>query len=207
MSGGAKRTAPTPGATSTSPSDAEVEHLGDFAARFGARDEHVARLDVAMQDAALVRRRQRVTQLEADVHRVGHADRATHGQDPFQRAAFQELHHEVWRAVFGLARVEPLNDARVARDAQRARFEQQALTRLERLDLFGDQQLDGDGARRVQVLGFEHRARAAARDFALQTIATIDDRAHVERERATRVGFRRHGPRHSPFDTVGTAPA
>jgi len=54
------------------------------------------------------------------------------------------------------------------------------------------------------VLGLEHRARAAPGDLALQPIASIDDRADLERTSALVAGFCRLGPRHSLIDTVAT---
>ena len=160
--------------------DAKIENLGQLATGFAARNEDVAGLDVAMQDAPIVRGAERVTQLHADVHRVRDADPRPHRQDPFQRAALEQFHHQVRSAVLGLARIQAEHDPRMPRDGQRACLEQQALTRLGRLQLVFEQQFDRDGATRIKVLGFEHRPRATACNLALQAIAPIDHRAHVE---------------------------
>ena len=56
--------------TEVGPRQAEVEQL--HAVR---REEHVRRLEVAMDDAAGVQRRQRREHAEADRHRLGHAQR------------------------------------------------------------------------------------------------------------------------------------
>ncbi len=82
-------------------------------------DDHVLRLDVAVDDAAVVGVRQRVGEREADAQHVAVAERAL-GLEHVERAAADQLGHEVAAAGI-LAGVEHGHDPRVvqARRGQR----------------------------------------------------------------------------------------
>ena len=74
--------------------DAEV---GDD--RRAAGEQHVVRLDVAMDDAALVRVRQRLRDVAQDADRLGDRQRARAREPRAQRLALDERHRVVRQAV------------------------------------------------------------------------------------------------------------
>jgi hypothetical protein len=96
--------------------DAEIE---EFQAAVGAQ-KHVLGLEVAMDDAALVRGGERVGHLDRVVERLSNADRAGRQTRP-QRLALQQLHHDVG-GRFVAADVVDAHDARMRKGGERLPF-------------------------------------------------------------------------------------
>ena len=140
--------------------EAEVENLDPAV----DGDEDVVRLEIAMADAALVRRHHALD----DVARVAQRDVerrwAVEVDEPLpQRLALEPLHDDV-RLVIGDAELVDRHDVRMVQGGRRLRLA------LEASDLFrvgrGRQQdLDGDRAIELRVLREEHLAHAAGADL------------------------------------------
>ena len=85
----------------------------------------VVRLDVAVDDAQLVRPPERLRHLQRDAQRARHVQVAL-GNLLVERDAVQELHREVDQAVVGLAEVRDVDDVLVVDAVRRARLTQEA---------------------------------------------------------------------------------
>ena len=97
------------------PREAEVEELHAM-----RRDEHVRRLEIAVDDAAGVQRRERRENPEADGHCLSHAHRSA-TEALRQRLALEELHGDEQLAAF-LADFIDLTDVRMIDARGRSRF-------------------------------------------------------------------------------------
>src|SRR5262249_7176573 len=91
---------------------AEVEHLHEVEVGADAAHEDVDRLDVAMDEAAVMRLAERVTYLSQQIHHAIGLHRSEHVDEPFEADAVQELHHVVEIAVFGHAEVVHVDGVR-----------------------------------------------------------------------------------------------
>ena len=76
-------------------------------------DEHVGRLDVAMNDADLVRGAQRFEHGDRDVHGLQHVKTAFPPQQGGERIAIEMLHDIEGHATVGGARVSHVDDVGV----------------------------------------------------------------------------------------------
>src|SRR5262249_49491539 len=102
--------------------DAEVAELSD-AARV---EKDVGRLDVAVDDAAVVRVRERAEDVEREAPHLGGGEVRAAGEPGGERAAGEVLHDEE-AEVF--AEIEDLHDVRVAGAAPDLRLPQEPLER------------------------------------------------------------------------------
>jgi hypothetical protein len=106
----------------------EVEHL-DVGARVGVDQEHVGRLQVAMDDPDAVAGAQRRADAQPNVGDLVDRQRPFgQGQHRGQIAPAQMLHHQEWRAVVGETIVEHLDDIALIDLGQRHRLAQESLT-------------------------------------------------------------------------------
>ena len=148
--------------------DAEV---GDLDAPL-AVDDHVVRLDVAVDDPVLVR----VAERGEDLARVRDRDRqragAARDDQLLQRAALDVLHHDVVRAV-GDAAVVDRDDVRVREPGGVRRLAAEALDELlvVRVPLVED--LHRDVAAELLVLGEPDVGHAARAELALEPVAAL----------------------------------
>ncbi len=150
----------------------EVEHL-DLAVR---RDLDVGRLEIAMDDAALVRRFERVGHLPGDGERLGNRERA--GLEAIrERVAFDELHHEEMTPGGFLHSVER-GDVRVIERGECLGF---ALETGDAIFVAGGrvgQHLDRDFAAELGVAGAidlaHSRLRRARRRFRTDEAASLE---------------------------------
>ena len=127
------------------PGQSEIEQLDAV-----ARDEHVGRLEIAMDDAARVDRAKRGEHLRRDRYRLGDAERAAR-QPLGERLAFEQFHREE-QVVAILADVVDLADVRMIDARGRARLPPQSLPG--RLVLSETQNhLQRDGALQALVVG------------------------------------------------------
>ncbi len=163
--------------------DPEVEHLHEGLA-VDVDQEHVVRLDVAVDDAEAVRLAERARRLDEDLGRVLQAERAD-ALDPLaELLAFEELHHDVRDLLAGQAVVEDLNDVRALDLGCGGGLAAEAGDGRGRLDELGRHELDGDLGVERGVLGRPNAAHAAL----LQEAREPNGRRHLEpgRERHRR---------------------
>ena len=92
--------------------DAEVDDLGDLFARAIARDDDVVGLEIAVDDAELVRGVQSVGDLAREVDRAARVEGAVFLENGRQRLTVDVLHHEVDDLV-RFAVVEDRGDVRM----------------------------------------------------------------------------------------------
>ncbi len=152
--------------------DAEVRHL--HAAL--AVDEHVVRLDVAMDDPVAVREAQR----REDLPRVLDGDRNRRrpaGDDQLlQRAAVEVLHGDVVRPL-RLAAVVDRDDVRMRQRRCVLRLAAEALDELVVVRVAVVEDLDGDAAAQLLVLGEVDVGHAAGAELPHDLVATVEERA------------------------------
>ncbi len=125
------------------------------------RDHNVAGLQVAMDHARLVGRRERVGDLRAEAHHFarGHA---RGGNQARERAALHELHHDA-RLVAVIEDVVDGDDAGMAQRGGRAGFLREAGACLGAVG--PGQKLERHGATELLVARFPHRAHTAFADL------------------------------------------
>ncbi len=175
--------------------DAEVEQLGRRAGRLG-RDDHVLRLDVAVDDAAVVRVVERVGETEADPQDVAVAERAV-ALERRQRAAADQLGDQEPLAA-GLAGVEHRHDPRVVEPRRRQRLALGTLGHRARSrdDLDRHEPVESFVARR------EDRAEPAGAQPLAEPVAPQDERSVNDGRKLLRgvhpEALRRRQPRPSP---------
>jgi hypothetical protein len=127
------------------------------------RDEDVRRLDVAMNDLLLMRRVERVGNLNRQFEQVWHREGLA-GNPVLQRAPFEQLHRDEPRLVV-LADVVNRADIRMVQRGRCARFALKALQCLRVTGCRGRQKLQGDLASQPSVLGGIYDAHASLAEF------------------------------------------
>ena len=127
-----------------------------------------------MDEAARVRRAERVEQLEADPAQLLRRDPGARERRA-QRLAGQQLHHEVQLALGGLAGVDDRDDAVVADRGGGARLGEEAVLRLGIEREVGPQHLERGLGAGEAVAHLEHDAHAAAAELALHDVPAVDD--------------------------------
>src|SRR4051794_35471107 len=158
------------------PCDAEVRD-GHTAVR---ADEDVARLDVAVYDAGLVRRLQRICRLRD--HRQGavNVECTLASEHCRQRLARDELHHEggEWCVVVRcLAVVENGRDVRIGKGGGMLRLSTEPLDEVGVAGVLGAQDLHRDGAFEGGVGGFPDVTHAAGGDVLGQPVTVAEGSA------------------------------
>ena len=141
--------------------DAEVHDLDEVLLPLVDRQVDVVRLEVAVDDLAVVRRLQGLADLDED----GARDLQQHGSvgkhQILKRLPVQELHDEVVAVVVGDVEVEDLEDVVVADDVDRARLVEEAIDDLLVVGVLRVQELDGDLRPDRRVLGHVDGAHPA----------------------------------------------
>ena len=136
--------------------------IGTRSRRLARAQEDVGRLDVAMNDAGLVRRGDATRDLDDDVE--GLVNRRRPAGDPLlERLAFVIGHGQEHAAVGALVDLVDRADVRMIERRNRACFDQQALLGLLVLEQRQRQELQGDGAFEARVFGLvdlAHPSRA-----------------------------------------------
>ena len=132
------------------------------------RDEHVARLYVAMHHPFLVRRAQGVQQVAAELADVLERQRAV--QQPGGEGVAREVIHLVVRHAVGFGGGVNGNDVRMAERGEDLRFLTEPLRRQRRVQL-GANDLDRHQPVELSVAGEEYGTHAAARQLALDVVA------------------------------------
>ena len=152
------------GAVARELGQAEVEHLDAIA----MGDEQVGRLDVPVDDAAAVRRVERLGDLPGEVQH------ARGGQRPFfdqllDGAPLEQLHHDERLAVV-FAELVNRADVRVLQRRRQAGLALESGQPLGGRDRLGAQQLDGDFAAKLEVFGAIDHAHATFAEGVQQAI-------------------------------------
>ena len=157
-----------------------------------AAEQHVLRLEIAMDDAARVGGVERLRDLEADVDQARGGQRAG-GEDRAQRRAADELAGDEEIAVDVLERIDG-RDRGMRERGRGARFALEALARLAVAAERGRQRLERDLAAEPLVFRGIDDAHAAPADFFVNPVRT--DAAARERRVGGGVGeqLRRHRP-------------
>ena len=152
--------------------DAEVDDLGVRLAVVH-RDQHVRRLDVAVDDALLVRVLDGVGDLRHQLEPLRNRELVAIAERR-DRLAGHQLHHEVGPAGVGGAGVEDPGDVGVIHHRQRLALLLEAGDHLLGVHPQLDD-LERDPARhRLALVGEEHRAEAAGADLFDQGVAAED---------------------------------
>src|SRR5207249_9956706 len=144
--------------------DPEVDDLDEVRQAAVAGEEDVVRLQIAVDDVVLMRRVQGAAALQDDRRDQPQRQRLSPGKVRLQRAALEELHHEVVPPVVGDVEVEDLDDVVVTDQVDRARLVEKpvddgAIGRKARV-----QHLDGDLGTDGGVLGDVHASHPAFAD-------------------------------------------
>src|SRR5262249_21277926 len=151
--------------------DAEIEDLERLFALFAVvalREEEVMRLDVAMDDAQLLRAAQGLRGLREDRLRLIERDATFAIEAVHEVLAVEELHHDVRQVVVD-AVIEDVDDVRALKVKRGLGLELEADA-----PFFGGalriHELDGDVAIEVEVSRDPDRAHAARGELPLQAV-------------------------------------
>ena len=155
--------------------EAEIEDFRGAA----FHDENVCGLDVAVQDAILVRGIERVGELDADFHCAWNRQGAAFEQT-VQRLAVEEFHHNEGVALAFLDRVNGA-DARMIQGGSRARFPEKSFQRLRGAVRLLGKKLQGDAPAKFGVLRFVDDAHASGAELAEDSV--VENRLGVHGER------------------------
>ncbi len=156
--------------------DAEVEQLDPCDVSVGQKE--VGRLDVTMDDAALVRLRQRGGDARAQLDGLEHRERPF-DQTIRERLALEPLHRDEVFAALALSVGDVADDPRVVEPRQQHRLAGEALRVGLGLDV---EPLDRDPGAGLQIEGGKDRAHPARADLALDLEAPDDGLAWLHDE-------------------------
>ena len=160
-------------ATAGALGDAEIEHLDEVRCSSGRGDDDVVRLEIAMDDAAVVRLLEGAADLTQDQIHSLRKQRAVL-QDLSERLAAQKLHGDEQIPVVGLPEVEELDGVGVLELSDRAALALEPLRVLIARRDIGEQDLDRDLAAdsAQDLLGQIDPAHTALGDQAVDLVAT-----------------------------------
>ena len=156
--------------------DAEVEHLRDRDAVLHLVEVDVRRLEIAMDDAGLVRCRERIADLDHHDRELveGHRRRLP-AEGDLEREAREQLHHEEELALLRLTDVVDVDDVRVVHARGDLRLLQEASRRLGRLRDLRVHELDGDLALGERVRRRPDLGHPPASEGLVQPVFACDD--------------------------------
>ena len=143
------------------PGDAEV---GEFQTAVGGQ-EQVARLDVAVDDAPVVRVAQRPADVDAHLRHLAPIERASPPQFLLQAVAVDQF-HRIEQVALLLAEAEQPNDVRMVELAKRLDLGLEPDAKAFFLGQGGGEQLDRGRLARLAVNAFVDRPHAAAAELA-----------------------------------------
>ena len=171
--------------------DAEVEHLHQVAAVLAALDQDVVRLQIAMDDAGRLRRRQRVRDLRHDLAHAPPRHVLLLREQRTQAAPAHQLHHEVRATFRQRAVVDRARDVRMLELRGRHRLACEARRDLAVTGQLSAHDLERHRLVQREVLGDEHRAHAALAEQAQHAVAIVEHAAFPLARLTRRGGFRR----------------
>ena len=150
--------------------EAEVEHLHGAIAAGLHRDEDVARLQIAVDDACFVRGGERGEDLVDQWQRAGGRHRAFAGHHRLERLALEELHHHVLAAVGEVAEADDLDDPPVLDRRERLGLFEEAVGLVFVADHLRAHDLDRDPSADHRVYRAVDDAHAAGGDRGLDDV-------------------------------------
>ena len=139
------------------------------------RDEHVVRLDVAVDDPVPVREAERLQQLLRVGDRRVDRERAARHDQLLEAAPLDHLHGDVVGAL-RLAAVVDGDDVRMREPGGRLRLAPEALDEEVVLRVALVQDLDGDAAAELLVLGEVDVGHAAGAELPQDPVAAVEER-------------------------------
>ncbi len=165
---------------------AEVDHL-HRGLRRRAGEEHVVRLEIAMDDAVRVRDLERVEELREDGHHLGQRRRRVVLVQPRRQGSpFEVLHHQVKGAAIG-TEVEDAHRVGVVEQRRRVRLVPEAPHVVGHRRDGRVHGLDRDRDAEPEVEPLPHLAHAALTEEALQLVLPREDLADVDLTRGDRI--------------------
>ncbi len=161
--------------------DAEVEHLHEIRIAAARDEENIVGLEIAMDDAASVRRAERFANAPSDVR--GARDRRSLALQEIRKALpLEPFHHDVRRAVAELAEVEDVDDVLVLDVRRGFGLVEETRDDLRAATQVRQEHLHRDAPPEPRVLGDVDRAHSAFADLAANDVVT--DRLSNHRGRA-----------------------
>ena len=148
-------------------------------------DEDVAGLQIAVDDAQVVRRLQRRAHRLENLQHLARRETAALGQDRPQVDALEQLHHVERAPVGQIVELEDVDDARVLDHVDGARFLHEARDHLRRRRELPAQHLDRGAPAQDAVLRLVDGTAAAGGELLLQDVGA------AQRPRLQRVGVDR----------------
>ena len=141
---------------------------------------------------------------QGDVPRdVDRSHVALPSQPLIEALALEQLHHEIGRAVLGLAHVVDVDDGGMPDLSARARLEEKPVERVLVLAQLGEQELHGEVAVGKLVASRPHRSHAPSAKTALQPVLAGDEIASFHDPAHSTV---RSAAEHPPRTTSFTIP-
>jgi hypothetical protein len=154
--------------------DAEVDDLDEVASAVAVDEEDVLGLEIAVDDALVVGRAQRLRDLRGDRQRAIGRHRRRQLDRLRQRLAVDVLHHRVGQAVGRGAEVGDVDDVGVADARRRLGLLHEALDRAGVARDLALEHLHRQRPLDDQVARGEHHAHAALADLALDQVAPVE---------------------------------
>ena len=141
------------------------------------RQVDVGGLDVAMNDARCVRRREPVAEAAHDREQLRRRHRPDPPEPHREVLALEQLHREVERPIVELPDLADLHDGRVLHHRERGALAPEALHRAVVVGQLPAHELQGDAGVGLEIDGLEHLAHTALSELALEAKARPDDHA------------------------------
>ena len=154
--------------------DPEVDDLDEVRAAVAVEQEHVLRLEVAVDDALVVGGGERARDLRGDPDRAHRRERRAEPDRRAERLARHELHHRVGHAVGRGAEVGDVDDVGVADARRRLGLLDEPADRRGVAHRLALEDLDRERALDHRVARGEHHAHAALADLLLDVVAAVE---------------------------------
>ncbi|PRP91469.1 hypothetical protein ENSA5_54930 [Enhygromyxa salina] len=158
------------------PREPEIDDLDEVADLARVDQEHVARSQVAMDDALLVRGPERLADLLGDAHGPGPRDRPAPRHQLLEGLTAEQLHHEVGSPRRQPTKVAELDHVGVADAGHGAGLFEHLLADPGGEGLLGEK-FDRDGVAELDVDRLPGLGQLAAAEQALEPVAAVDQLA------------------------------
>src|SRR5262249_41901755 len=161
--------------------DPEVEQLRPLADVRIRNEDDVIRLEIAVDDALLVRGRERTRDAACDLRGLVRRQSAARRDAIRERFAFEELHDKEGAAIYGMPEVEDFDDAGMLDRTRGFRFIDKPLHELGAGHQIAAQQLYRGAATEHVVGRAIHGTHAAAAELAVESVAAEQRADHGRR--------------------------
>ena len=139
-----------------------------------AGDQHVARFDVAMDDATAMREPERRRNIDCDLGRTIGVEHTLRADEIGQAATVDELHNDEVRVVL-LTPIEDAHDVGVIQIGRCLRFAAEPLHKGGVCGEVGKEHFDGDGPVEQTVASEEDIGHTTARQASLKFVPAVED--------------------------------